>query len=277
MKKKFLFFGLRCRFGFQEMMEDKPPTPYQSARVQREPPPVLRGKGEEPALKVKPAASLWVSLPNPSMFGNPPNTPAAWSGHTNWLARRFHFSCDGEWKNGPTNFGPIKMVNDCVMMPQRKIEKQESDLELLTFVYQGRLVGIDSFRIRHTSCGFGTKVSSCSLDEVTHFLQIGLAPKKFGGVVKESIVETGEPGKLAHVMSVEVCEVLVGRDLEGNHSFVVAPDKRCYLVVLAGGAKVGSQRLSVGDGATIVGPFSLDIEVQEKCLLVLLVVPQQKS
>lgn len=114
-------------------MEEKPPTPYQSARVPREPPAVLRGKGIEPELRLVPVASLWVSLPNPGLYGNPPNQPAVWGGGTtNWLSRRFHFSCDGEWKNGPINFGPIRMLNDCMMMPQRVMEKKEADLELLT-------------------------------------------------------------------------------------------------------------------------------------------------
>jgi hypothetical protein len=98
---------------------------------------VLRGKGVEPEFRSVPVASLWVSLPNPSVFQNPPNTPAVW-GSANWLSRRFHFSCDGEWKTGPLNFGPIRFLNDCLMMPKRKMEKMESDVEILTYVVKAK-------------------------------------------------------------------------------------------------------------------------------------------
>ncbi len=261
-------------------MEDKPPTPYQSARVQREPPPVLRGKQAEPEFRSVPCASLWTSLPNPGLCGNPPNTPALWpSGTPNWLSRRFHFSCDGEWKNGPLMFGALKMLNECTMMPQRSLEKKYADLELVTFVFEGELKDLPLLHARHTSCGTGATVVAQTLDKVAKFLQIGFSPKRFGGTPKDVVVDAtkiglGEFGLLLSIDS--VCEVYVGRHLDKRHTFQVAAEKKCYLLMISGSGKVGSQRVSSGDGATATGPMSMELEAED-CHAILIVVSQTKK
>lgn len=56
--------------------------------------------------------SLFVSEPDPRMFGNQANDRdnAAWT-QKNWLRSRFHFSF-AEWRNGPDRFGVLRVLND---------------------------------------------------------------------------------------------------------------------------------------------------------------------
>jgi hypothetical protein len=56
---------------------------------------------------------------------------------------------------------------------------------------KGILCGVPLLSVRHSSCGVGMKVVSSTLDveEPARFLQIGIAPKKFGGPPKESLID----------------------------------------------------------------------------------------
>ena len=66
-----------------------------------------------------PQGQLFVSEPDPSMFGNGANTPHAvgWS-NKNWLKSRFHFNF-AEYNNGPNNFGVLRVMNDDLVQPAR--------------------------------------------------------------------------------------------------------------------------------------------------------------
>ena len=69
-------------------------------------------------LRVIKSSSLYVSQPNPSWFGNPPDKPdGAWS-CKHWLTSRFHFSF-AEYAGGPGNFGVLRVVNDDIVQPKR--------------------------------------------------------------------------------------------------------------------------------------------------------------
>ena len=60
-------------------------------------------------LRVIKSSSLYVSQPNPSWFGNPPDKPdGAWS-CKHWLTSRFHFSF-AEYAGGPGNFGVLRVI-----------------------------------------------------------------------------------------------------------------------------------------------------------------------
>ena len=66
-------------------------------------------------LRVIKSSSLYVSQPNPSWFGNPPDKPdGAWS-CKHWLTSRFHFSF-AEYAGGPGNFGVLRVVNDDIVL-----------------------------------------------------------------------------------------------------------------------------------------------------------------
>ena len=69
-------------------------------------------------LRVIKSSSLYISQPNPSWFGNPPDKPdGAWS-CKHWLTSRFHFSF-AEYAGGPGNFGVLRVVNDDIVQPKR--------------------------------------------------------------------------------------------------------------------------------------------------------------
>lgn len=69
----------------------------------------------------------------------------------------------------------------------------------------GALEGIPTLHLRHTSCGNGTTVVNRSLDHPVRFLQIGIAPKKFGGTPKENMLDASKlaSGELALLLSVD--------------------------------------------------------------------------
>ena len=139
-------------------MEEKPPTPYQSARVPREPKAVLRGHGESSGFRKICSQNLWISRPIPSQHGNPPNVPDQWeNGEANWLKSIFHFSFEGEWRNGPINFGCIRFCNDHFLQPERQLNmKRQMDLEVICYVVEGTMNGeIGPGSILHLSCGLG--------------------------------------------------------------------------------------------------------------------------
>ncbi len=267
---------------------DKPPTPYQSARVLREAPPVLRGIPIEPSFKRVPAGSLWVSLPNPGPHKNPANTPQLWKEATNWLSRRLHFCFEGEWKNGPTNYGPIRFVNDCVLQAQRGVgSKKEADLELLTFVISGTLTSggqaLSEGSLLHSTCGTGLAVelrNDSAEQEAVRYLQVGLAPKKFGSKPGSQVirlpVSTGNG--FEKILSIEnTGEVFVGRELIGSSSFELSGDKRAYVVIVSGRGKVCSESVEQCDGGTVMGPINLTFEMDASAFVILFVVAQLKK
>jgi redox-sensitive bicupin YhaK (pirin superfamily) len=270
-------------------MEEKPPTPYQSARVQREPPPILRGKAVEPSFKRVPAASLWVSQPNPGPHKNPANTPHVWKDATNWLARRLHFCFEGEWKNGPTNFGPIRFLNDCVLQAQRSVgSKKEADLELLTLVLSGTLTcegrALPPGSLLHSTCGTGHAVELRNASEdntPVRYIQIGIAPRKFGAAPASQVVTVPEAtgNGFERLLTLEqAADVFVGRGLKEHCEFEIAADKRAYLVVLRGRGRVFAENVEEGDGGTALGPIVLSIDIAEDALdLLVILVPQLKK
>lgn len=95
-----------------------------------------------------PASRLFVSEPNPAMFGNAPN-PKDWRSrgwsNANWLKSRFHFSF-AEYSN-PANqqFGVLRVMNDDLVQPQVGFgEHPHRDMEILTYIVQGQLTHADS-------------------------------------------------------------------------------------------------------------------------------------
>ena len=60
-------------------------------------------------LRVIKSSSLYVSQPNPSWFGNPPDKPDSEWSCKHWLTSRFHFSF-AEYAGGPGNFGVLRVI-----------------------------------------------------------------------------------------------------------------------------------------------------------------------
>jgi len=100
-----------------------------------------------PTIKIIPNKMLYVSEPNPRMFGNPGNEGEfnpEWT-NKNWLKSKFHFNF-AEYRN-PLNpsFGVLKVMNDDVVQPHRGFGSHpHGDMEIITYIVNGELTHQDS-------------------------------------------------------------------------------------------------------------------------------------
>jgi len=143
-------------------------------------------------LKHIPNKALYVSEPNPMWFGNGPNEKGDpnWS-NANWLKSRFHFSF-AEYRNSKnSNFGVLRVMNDDLVQPKRGFgEHPHRDMEIMTYVVQGKLTHQDSMgNIKHVgrggvqymSAGQGVRHSEFNHgEEPLRFIQCWVVPDAYG-------------------------------------------------------------------------------------------------
>ena len=135
--------------------------------------------------------SLFVSEPDPRMFGNPKNEPelANWS-NKNWLRSRFHFAF-AEWRDGPSNYGVLRVLNDDLVQPRRGFGAHgHGDMEIVTLVVSGELSHADSMgsgdtlgrgSIQYMSAGSGVRHSEQNAGAVpVRFIQSWVVPRTRG-------------------------------------------------------------------------------------------------
>ena len=98
-----------------------------------------------------PAEGLFVSEPEPFLFGNQNNPvppPATWS-NGSWLKSRFHFSYAEYFDHKKGNFGVLRSMNDVLMQPSRGFGEQGfRNAEVVAYVVAGELT--------HEQCPKGT-------------------------------------------------------------------------------------------------------------------------
>ena len=144
-----------------------------------------------------PVSSLYVSEPNPRMFGNGPNpttaeelSKAKWT-QPNWLRSRFHFAF-AEWRSRISRFGVLRVLNDDTVMPHRAFaDHPHHNMEIATFVLDGKLTHADSLGNRESlgrgsvqfmSAGEGVVHSEGNFsDEPLRFLQLWVLPQTSWG------------------------------------------------------------------------------------------------
>lgn len=144
-----------------------------------------------------PASRLFVSEPDPSWFGNPPNegtTNPKWdnSVSTNWLKSRFHFSFAEYTNHRNSNFGAMRVMNDDYVQPDRGFGTHgHNNMEIITYIVQGKLTHKDSMGTEETlgrgsvqfmTAGRGVRHSEYNLekDSGLRFIQTWVTPRKNG-------------------------------------------------------------------------------------------------
>lgn len=243
---------------------------------------------------------MWSSLPNPGSQGNPPNTPKdpRWT-HANWLKSTFHFTYGGEWRNGPTNFGAVRFINDSLLQPERGVAvKTESDLDIVWYVVSGKL-NVEVSPVPPAPSAFSGGFSSFAAAAATkkNVSDASAAPEKSvyvveagsfghlpcgsGGVqVRFWNASTDEPVRFLHIGLMSKKSANSGRfQLEKGQSFGVGDDghialyrdgdeievdaeKRAYAVAVEGMCRVScsADTLEQHDGARIVGPMKFSLQ-----------------
>mmetsp|Transcript_4933 Transcript_4933/g.9293 ORF Transcript_4933/g.9293 Transcript_4933/m.9293 type:complete len:275 (+) Transcript_4933:123-947(+) len=225
---------------------------------------------------------LFVSEPEPSMFGNPENEAGnpRWSKETsNWLKSRFHFSF-GEYHH-PKNssFGVLRALNDDVVQPRRGFgEHGQCNMDILTYVVDGELTHDDTDGhvetlgpgcTQYLTSGIGVRhcESNESPDTPLRYIQIWITPRKcntpstFGCIGpsrkdklnqwfhlasdRESVFKT--PVKLGQDANVYVSELEPAKTL----TFHVGHERQAYLLCIKGNVSIESTEPS--------GPEELEI------------------
>ena len=168
---------------------------------------------------------LYVSEPNPAMFGNPANPPnaaaqeaAGWKSESkNWLKSRFHFAF-AEYRN-PKNqqFGVLRVMNDDLVQPDRGFGAHgHAEMEIATYVVEGQLTHKDSMGTSESlgrgSVQFmtaGTGIQHSEFNEGSkplRFIQMWVLPAQrrlkpnYGSVCGDAVADSRKD-KFAHLVA----------------------------------------------------------------------------
>ena len=140
------------------------------------------------SVKVIPNEKLFVSEPNPYMFGNGanPGFDPAWT-NVNWLKSRFHFSFAEYHNYENLDFGVLRVMNDDLVQPKRGFGTHpHQNAEIVTYVVNGELTHEDSMgtseslgrgSIQFMSAGSGIEHSETNAgDKPLRFIQTWIKP-----------------------------------------------------------------------------------------------------
>jgi len=250
-----------------------------------------------------PDGELYHSEPNPSWFGNPANERTSHWTNDNWLKSRFHFSF-AEYSNPRnTNFGALRVMNDDLVQGQRGFGMHgHRDVEIVTYIVEGRLTHQDSMGTRETlgpgsvqfmSAGTGIQHSEHNLEDIPlRFVQIwiktrrqGLPPVYGGFDGTSATAREARKNELAQLVgdkrgkeaastpvTIEQDFRMYVSELEGGKSvaFPLSQGRQAYLLCVAGelllkdaGPKGAECRLARHDAAEIRGEGQLTLAAPE--------------
>lgn len=235
-------------------------------------------------LKKIPPEALFVSEPDPRMFGNAANPRADpnWT-NANWLKSKFHFAF-AEWRSPFSNFGVLRVLNDDLVQPDRGFGTHgHSDMEIATIVLDGELSHKDSMgseeslgrgSVQFMSAGYGVRHSEFNHHKTQplRFLQLwilplegGLEPKYggFDGTTSDAVAQ--RKNKWAHLVTwnkVKAPEVPIKLDQDVNIyvaevepstelDFEVHPGRQAYVVTAEGKTELSALSTSSGFQTTV--------------------------
>jgi redox-sensitive bicupin YhaK (pirin superfamily) len=269
--------ALRTRIGISDKKFSTITSKFSQSINARRMPPATENKA---CVKKVPRDSLFVSEPEPDMFGNDdnPNDNPHWS-NANWLKSRFHFAF-AEWRSSITNFGVLRVLNDDLVQPSRGFGTHgHADMEIATIVLEGELTHKDSMGTQETlgrgsiqfmSAGHGVRHSEFN-DHKTlplRFLQLWIMPRTpgikpryggFDGTTSEA--QTARANQWAHVVTwdkikgldqvpikldqdvnIYIAEAEAGTELD----FEVNPGRQAYVVHAEGDSTLTATSASSG-------------------------------
>jgi redox-sensitive bicupin YhaK (pirin superfamily) len=248
----------------------------------------------KPIIRVVPNSKLYVSEPNPRMFGNKENMEddPSWT-NANWLKSRFHFSFAEYRNSGNNNFGVLRVMNDDLVQPHRGFGTHgHSNAEILTYVVEGKLTHQDSIgtkeslgrgSIQFMTAGSGVRHSEHNIgDTPLRFIQTWIVPKSSGlepnyGSMDGSTTTEARRNKVHHlVSSVDDTEVKtpvkINQSVDGyagelelgkTVTIDLPTGRQAYLLCIEGGIQVNGKRLEKHGACEIMGGGLLEISAEE--------------
>jgi redox-sensitive bicupin YhaK (pirin superfamily) len=243
-----------------------------------------------PSIKVIPNEKLYVSEPDPSWFGNGPNSSSdqAWT-NKNWLKSRFHFSFAEYSNNSNMDYGIMRVMNDDLVQPHRGFGTHpHANMEIVTYIVDGELDHKDSLgtkeslgrgSIQFMTAGTGVRHSEFNNgDKPLRFIQTWIKPAA-SGLKSNYGSYIGDPelrkNQLHHLVSnvkdesiktpVEInqdCDTFASEiELGKKVTFEIPKGRQGYLLCIEGGVKVNGEQLNKYDACEIGGTGgNLEIE-----------------
>jgi len=264
-------------------------------------------KATSGTMLVVPREGLYVSEPDPRMFGNErnPSSGVGWT-NKNWLKSRFHFGF-AEYFNGPGPYGVLRVMNDDLVQPQRGFGTHpHRDMEIITFVVQGALTHQDSMGTSETlgrgsvqfmTSGTGVRHSEHNLNSGTplRFIQSWVVPRQRGlkpnygsscGDAAAAVAERRD--RWAHLVGdvravgtndapVRInqdCNVFVTELTPGATSppLEIRSDRQAYMLCVEGDIIQGlkNKQLRQHDAVELKGEWQLELQAGKQGALILL-------
>jgi len=240
-----------------------------------------------------PQESLYVSEPDPRMFGNGRNVPDAdgWN-NGNWLKSRFHFNF-AEYLGGKNDFGVVRVMNDDLVQPDRGFgEHPHRDMEIVTYIVDGNLAHKDSMgkkevlgrgSVQFMTAGSGIQHSEANANKSkpVRFIQTWITPRarglrpNYGSMVGNESAGVARRNQWAHVVS-DVDSQAVRTPVQINQdcnmhvteldpstsapTVTVGEGRQAYMLVMEGEVALQSgSSFSRHDAAEIYGPVTCEL------------------
>mmetsp|Transcript_22166 Transcript_22166/g.27064 ORF Transcript_22166/g.27064 Transcript_22166/m.27064 type:complete len:280 (+) Transcript_22166:95-934(+) len=257
------------------------------------------------------ANSLYVSEPNPFMFGNPSNKPDEHWTNKNWLKSRFHFSFAEYSDPRNSSFGVLRVLNDDLVQPSRGFGKHpHSDMEIVTYIVDGELTHQDSTgnkeslprgSVQYMTAGTGVHHSESneSGDTPVRFIQMWINPDRrglpvnYGSLMGDKSARRNQwqhlvsdmkssyktPIKIHQDVNIQVAEL----EPEQTVTLGLGRDRQAYLLMIeSSGAEISQSNgkkmeLATHDAAKLYGPDKIEIKAPRAGKAHVLVVEMKKQ
>jgi len=235
-----------------------------------------------PSIKVISEKKLFVSEPDPRMFGNGPNDEfdPKWT-NDNWLKSRFHFNFAEYYNPSNPSFGVLRVMNDDLVQPHRGFGAHpHRDMEIITYIVEGELTHEDSMGTKETlgrgSIQFMTAGQGVVHSEYNHgdkplrFIQTWIVPSarglkpNYGSCSGNS---EARKNQLQHLVSdinntSVKTPVQLAQDIDAHASELelgqivlheLPKGRQAYLLCLEGEVSVNGSKLNRHDACEITG------------------------
>jgi len=214
---------------------------------------------------------------------------------TDWLISYHHFSFGEHYHPDKTNFGPLRVFNDDIIQPDMGFGfHQHKDMEIITYVTQGRLEHKDSLgntgtiaagNIQRMTAGTGVFHSEYnqSKDEPLKLLQIWITPdannlkpsweqKTFSE--KDRLDDFFQViGPANHALKIHQNVEFYISKLTKKAKYQTKQGRQCYLFVIAGNITLNHISMKEKDSAEIANEAELDVQ-SEHAEIILIDLPQ---
>ena len=212
-----------------------------------------------------------------------------------WLKSFHTFSFAGYYDPENMGYGPLRVINEDRVAPGQGFGKHpHRDMEIISYVLDGELEHKDSMGtgsvirpgdVQRMSAGTGVSHSEYnpSPKNGVHFLQIWIEPGELGikpsyeqkffspedkrGKLRLLASPDGRGGSVTVHQDAQLYATLVDGDEKVTHA--LADDRKAYVHVARGSARVNGQPLGSGDALKIEGAAEIVIDQGDKAEVLL--------